>query len=292
MFVDEWSIVIDESILKVVMSLFGQQDHVPDNIARRRELVFLVLAGIFLGSLTMLNILGISRFIDLSFNIGSIRVPFFIAVGVLAYPITFLCTDFISELFGRKRANMIVWVGLLLNVWVLFVLWLGGVLDMPENLTAEGKLPITSWKTIDGVLVPEEPDSYVFYRIRFFTFAGTAASMIAYLAAQFCDVHVFHYLKKITNGKHLWLRNNGSTVISQFVDSVAVILITYHFTNALGQPLEGVSVFSHLLTFILSSYFFKLLSALVDTLPFYLGVNLLSKYLRIDPNEEYLSSVD
>ena len=69
-------------------------------IAKRRERVFLILAGIFLGTLAMLNILGISRFINL-FTIG--ETTYSVAVGVLPYPVTFLCTDLISELYGKKR---------------------------------------------------------------------------------------------------------------------------------------------------------------------------------------------
>ena len=70
----------------------------------RRERVFLMLAGLFLGSLTMLNILGITRFIDMSFVAFGVEIPFLLAVGVLPYPITFLCTDLISELYGQRRA--------------------------------------------------------------------------------------------------------------------------------------------------------------------------------------------
>jgi uncharacterized PurR-regulated membrane protein YhhQ (DUF165 family) len=96
----------------------------------RRERVFLVFSGIFLGTLAMLNILGISRFIKLFefTTAGGSTLTFAIAVGVLPYPITFLCTDFISEFYGRKRANFVVFVGLLLNIWVVLVMWLGGVL--------------------------------------------------------------------------------------------------------------------------------------------------------------------
>ena len=78
----------------------------------RRERVYLVLAGLFLGSMTMLNILGVSRFIDFSFEVAGVTIPMALAVGVLPYPITFLCTDFISELYGQARANFLVWVGL------------------------------------------------------------------------------------------------------------------------------------------------------------------------------------
>ena len=81
-------------------------------IKRRREVVFIILSGLFLGTLAVLNILGISRQIDLSFSIAGLRIPFVVFIGVLPYPLTFLCTDFISELYGKKRANTVVWVGL------------------------------------------------------------------------------------------------------------------------------------------------------------------------------------
>lgn len=56
-------------------------------------------------------------------------------------------------------------------------------------------------------------DDWTYYRIQAFTFGAVIASMVAYLAAQFVDVYLFHFWKRLTNGKHLWLRNNGSTMI-------------------------------------------------------------------------------
>ena len=229
----------------------------------RREAVFILLSGLFVGSLAMLNILGLSRLIDLSFTLNGTKIPFMVFVGVLPYPITFLCTDFISELYGRKRANMVVWVGLMMNGWVLFILWFAGKL-------------------------PESPqiNSDAFFRIRELTFGATAASMIAYLTAQFVDVHIFHFLKKLTKGKHLWLRNNGSTLTSQLIDSVAVVLITYYGAKAIDLH-PDTHVFSFLMILIVSNYMFKMTSALIDTIPFYFGVKWLSKFLDIDPLKEF-----
>ena len=73
-----------------------------------KSLIFLILSGFFLGSITLLNVLGTSKFIDYSFEIFNFKIPFVIAIGVLPYPITFLCTDLISELFGKKKANWVV----------------------------------------------------------------------------------------------------------------------------------------------------------------------------------------
>lgn len=263
--------------------MFGNSPSLDPLYARRREWVFLILTGLFLGSLTMLNILGISRFIDLSNWLGipdDSDIRFAIAVGVLPYPITFLCTDFISEIYGKRRANRVVWVGLILNAWVLFVLWIGGELNAPPNLLPDGTLPL---ETADGVT--SVPYGYSFYEIRRLTFGATFASMLAYLTAQFVDVHVFHFFKRKTQGKKLWLRNNASTLTSQLVDTVAVILITHFYAHALPLK-EDQSLYYQLLMFILSGYLFKLFFALLDTIPFYYGVRYLRKYLNIEDELE------
>lgn len=240
----------------------------------RRETVFLVLAGLFLGTLAMLNILGITRFIklyDTGHQIGGTDIVFAVAVGVLPYPITFLCTDFISELYGRKRASRVVWVGLLLNLWVIAVLWIGGTLPGFEP-TNEA-----------GTIVRDEAGRLpVFFEVRELAFGAVAASMIAYLVAQLVDVHVFHFWKNLTRGKHLWLRNNGSTIVSQLVDTTAVILITHFYASALPIDEDG-SLALQLTLFIATGYAFKLVSALLDTVPFYLGTPILCRYLRLPP---------
>ena len=88
-------------------------------IRERRERTFLVLAGIFLSAMTLLNVVGITRFIQLG--------PLALAVGVLPYPLTFLCTDLNSELYGRARANFLVSVGLGINFLILGVLTAGAI---------------------------------------------------------------------------------------------------------------------------------------------------------------------
>ncbi|MAG32587.1 MAG: transporter [Deltaproteobacteria bacterium] len=240
----------------------------------RRERVYLVLAGLFLGSMTMLNILGISRFIDLSFEVAGYSIPMALAIGVLPYPVTFLCTDFISELYGQRRANFLVWVGLMLNAWVVMFLWLGGALPPAPTIDATTGLP------------PTDAYDFAFYRIRMLTMGAVFASMIAYMAAQLCDVTLFHFWKRLTKGRHLWLRNNGSTLVSQFVDSVAVITITHFYAKGLPIDPNG-PVWPQLWVFIGSGYVFKLTIALLDTGPFYVGVHYLSRYLEIDPHLEH-----
>ncbi len=241
---------------------------------RRRERVFLVMAGLFLGTLAMLNILGISRFIVLASMGGEAgwqwgtwgKISFALAVGVLPYPLTFLCTDLISEFYGRRRANFVVWVGLILNLWVMFILWIAGVLPGTE--------------------------SPAFFEIRTLAFGAVTASMLAYLAAQFVDVHLFHFWKRLTKGRHLWIRNNGSTMISQVVDTVAVILITYQVGGLKEMIDADTHVPSLLITLILTGYAFKFAVAALDTPVIYVAVALLKNYLRIDPNAEHEADVE
>lgn len=241
---------------------------------KRRQRVFFVLSGVFLGTLAMLNILGISRFLDLSFSLFGFEIPMMVAVGVLPYPVTFMCTDLISELYGEERARDMVWVGLLLNVWVVFLLWLG------SELPGTGVDPSTGAPLIDAA--GRQP---VFFEIKNLAFGAVGASMIAYLAAQFCDVRIFHIMKRLTKGRHLWLRNNVSTMISQIVDSTAVILVTHFWAAAL--PINADEpLWPQLMVFIASGYVFKLVVAALDTGPIYLAVRYLRTYLGLGENEE------
>lgn len=232
-------------------------------IHARRERVFLVIAGLFLGTLAMLNILGIMKYISFG-TIGGLS--FGVMVGVLPYPITFLCTDLISELYGRARANAVVWVGLLLNGWVLFFLWLGGALPGFDS---------------------GETEPSAFSQMQLFAFGATFASMAAYLMAQFTDVWMFHFWKRLTRGRHLWLRNNGSTLVSQIVDTVAVILITYWVGGLANVLTDDAPVVQQLVLLMITGYVFKLVCALVDTIPLYWLVPRLARWLEIDPLAEH-----
>ncbi len=242
--------------------------------ALRRQRVFLILSGIFLGTLTMLNILGISRFLDLSFEVFGVAIPMTLAVGVLPYPITFLCTDLISELYGRRRATDVVWVGLLLNAWVVFILWLGGVLPGFESID-----PFT------GQPVDADGSTPIFFEVRTLAYGAIYASMIAYLAAQYCDVRLFHFWKWLTKGRHLWLRNNGSTLVSQLVDTTAVVLMTYFLADVLPID-EAKALWPQLMVLITSGYIYKVIVALVDTVPLYLLTAWLRPFMGLEDNEE------
>ena len=247
--------------------------HPSDEVRERRERVFLVLTGIFLCAMTMLNIIGITRFVQLG--------PMALAVVVLPYPLTFLCTDLVSELYGRARANFLVSVGLILNVFIIATMWVANQMPAvgPENQPSWQLIQLAETVTLpDGSSVS---NSVELFTLLYATTSGAVvASMIAYIAAQYCDVYLFHFWKKLTKGKHLWLRNNASTLISQGVDSFTVITVTFG-----AQFIAGAVSAGSMLLLMASSYTFKLCAALADTLPFYAGVHYLKKYLALTDEE-------
>lgn len=239
----------------------------------KRDALFLSLAGIFLTSLVLGNVIGTTKFVTLfsvelpgwlltitpelvrSESVYTMSVP----AGVIAYPFTFLATDLISELYGRRKAQLVVWVGFWMNVFMLFLMTVNHWL--PNSAGVSGGLDL-----FEGVYE--------------FMIGNTIASMIAYLIAQTVDVRLFHFWKDLTKGKHLWLRNNASTTVSQLVDSTAILSILYIAGN-LG---EDINTIGKLAILILNSYLFKFFFALFDTPLIYFGVWLFKEFEE-DPGE-------
>ena len=205
-----------------------------------KDQFYLILAGIFIASLVTCNLIA-NKFVtvDLGFKV------FIVSAGILPYPFTFLVTDLISELYGQKKANLVVFAGFIASMFVLLFLWLGGQFNaIPDSLVTDqiyDSVFRNAWRII-------------------------AASMTAYLFAQFIDVRVFHFWKKLTNGKHLWLRNNASTVVSQLLDTILVIFILFF----------GVWGTDQIISAIIDGWLFKMLMALIDT-PIIYGIIYLLK---------------
>ena len=243
-------------------------------LSERRERVFIILAGIFLCSMTLLNVIGITRFIQLG--------PLALAVGVLPYPLTFLCTDIICELYGKSRANFLVSVGLGLNFFILTVLYIGNTVP---SVPAESMPP---WQVLQLAAPVALPNGEIvsgnigFYQLIYATTSGAVfASMLAYITAQYCDVQLFHFWKRITRGKHLWIRNNFSTLLSQMVDSIMVVTVTFG-----AAFLRDEITFHAIAILVISNYLFKASIALLDTAPLYLAIHYLKNYLKLDPSED------
>ena len=212
--------------------------------------IYLYLAATFIAALVVCNLIA-NKFITIDLGIKT----FIISAGVLPYPITFLITDILSEIYGKKKTAQIVWAGFGSSLFVL------GVLLLAQQFTA-----------IAGSPVDDETFNKVFgnsWRVIF-------ASMTAYLFAQLIDVRLYHFWKKKTSGKHLWLRNNFSTVFSQLVDTTIVVCVLF----------LGVRSHSEIIQFILDGWLFKILCAFIDTPLLYASTALIRNKLDLKFGEE------
>ena len=167
--------------------------------------IYLYLAALFITSLVVSNLIFQKFFYWYPFS-GTIFGSrlFELSVGILPYPITFLITDLISEIYGKKAANRVVTAGIFASFFSM------GILLLADAAPAMESSPI---------------DNATFTKVFSLSPLAVLASMIAYLLAQFVDIRIYHFWKKITHGKMLWLRNNFSTFTSQFLDTFSVVFL-------------------------------------------------------------------
>lgn len=156
--------------------------------------------------------------------------------AIIIYPFTFLFTDIIGELYGKEEADRTVWYGLLASVFAMFIIYAGMLLP-PASFMSKQQ---AAYEVLLG------PNRRI-----------VLASLLAYVCSQKHDVWAFHFWKRVTNGRHKWLRNNLSTMTSQLIDSVIFIGIAFW------------GVVPYLGQMILGQYVAKVVIALLDTPLFY-----------------------
>ncbi len=193
--------------------------------------IYLILASIFIASLVVSNLIFQKFFSWDFFGIYT----FEISIGILPYPITFLVTDIISEIYGKKKANQVVIAGIFASAFSLLIIMISDI------------APATEWSPVNNKL---------FHKVFGLSALAVFASTMAYLVAQFVDIRIYHFWKKKTQGRHLWLRNNFSTISSQFLDTFSVLFLLCSF-GVIEWDLFGV--------LLLSGFLYKLLIALLDT---------------------------
>ncbi|MDD3940951.1 MAG: queuosine precursor transporter [Sphaerochaetaceae bacterium] len=192
------------------------------------------LFALYLTSMVLVNTLG-SKITTL----GSVRA----SVGIFFMPILFLVTDIIGEVFGRKTSSQFVNLSTIMLVFMF--LMMGLCIMLPANPT---------WSM-------QESYAAIFGS----SMRMTAASLISFFIAQHVDVLTFSAIKRMTKDKHLWIRNNVSTIISQFIDTTIFMFIAFYHIN------ERYTV-PFLFSLIIPYWAFKVVFALLDTPLCYLGV--------------------
>jgi len=198
-----------------------------------------ILLALFIGSLVASNLIGL-KIADF--------VIFEASVGILAFPVTFLITDIIEEVHGKKKAQEFVFLGALTLIFILVLTAIAVGLPYAERS-----------------LVKEEYDEIFGTTLRI-----VIASVIAFILSQAHDVWAFNFWKQRTKGKYLWLRNNLSTIASSFFDTTIFMFIAFY----------GISdkfTVSYVFSLIIPYWLVKILFALGDTPLCYLGVKWLKK---------------
>ncbi|CAM3364647.1 queuosine precursor transporter [Corallococcus sp. ZKHCc1 1396] len=222
------------------------------NLDRRIQL-FMVLAGVFITSLVVGDIIGVKLF---EVHLGS--MPVVLSAGMLTFPVTFLLTDILNEFYGKRAARFITWVGFFMAIFTFAVIAVAVRVEWA---------PMTLEKGYGGTVAGSFNN----------VFAGSQrilmASMVAYLVGQFADIGMFNLLKRTTNNRMLWLRATGSTVVSQLIDTTVVQYIAW----------TGVLPHDVIVKIIYSSYAAKLLVALGLTPLIYLGHAFVERKLGIAP---------
>lgn len=214
--------------------------------------IYLILAALFIASLVASNLIFQKFFYWEPFDL----YRFEISVGILPYPITFLITDLLSEIYGKKKANQVVIAGIFASFFSMLIILVADFAPAIDNSPVNNK---------------------TFHQVFGLSPLAVLASMLAYLFAQFIDIKIFHFWKKKTNGKHLWLRNNFSTFTSQFIDTFTVIFLLCSF------EVLPWSIFTSLL---ISGFLFKIIIAALDTPILYGIVYLFRKKFNLKAGEE------
>lgn len=207
----------------------------------RKELVYLVLGGIFVTNALLGEILG-GKLIQVG--------PYVMSMGVLPWPVVFLSTDLINEYFGKSgvRKLTMLTVGLILYAFAI--------------IFAAMKIPAAAISPVDDG--------------SFSTVLGQslwiiAGSITAFLASQLIDVLVFWMFRDRTGGRHLWLRATGSTAVSQLIDTFIVLGIAFW--------LPGKIATADFLGLALTNYTYKFLIAVCITPLLYLAHGVIDRFL-------------
>jgi uncharacterized integral membrane protein (TIGR00697 family) len=227
------------------------------------EKVYNIFLAIFITMIVLTNIIGVKLFdVPTHYLPGNfLDSSITLTTGIITYPLTFLITDIVCEVYGKKRASLMVILGFLASILSLIFINLAVTLPGSE-VWINGEL---GFRSID-----EMQNAYE----SVFTLPGflISASMLAYLVAQLIDVRIFHYLKNKTNDKKLWLRNNVSTMFSQLIDTIIVNSIFLYFGLNLSWEI--------ILKIIIASYIFKIVIAVLDTPLVYIGVYYTRKIIK------------
>jgi len=217
----------------------------------KRDIVFTILAGIFITNAVVAELIG-GKIIQLG--------PFIMSIGIIPWPVVFLTTDLINEYYGKNGVKKLTFITASLIAYAFIVLFFSINIPAAKGISA----------------VTDEQFQAVFGQSMWIIFA----SIIAFLVSQFVDVFIFWLLRNRTGGKMIWLRSTGSTVVSQLIDTFIVLGIAFWLTGKMSTD-EYINA-------ALTGYTFKLIIAILLTPLIYLGHYLVNNYLGKELSDQLI----
>lgn len=243
----------------------------PDALAAaRRQTLLVYLCSLFVGFFVAAELLGAKLWTFRLFGLGPADLGlgsgeggFVATAGILAFPLTFILTDIVNEYFGVRVVRLFTFAAIGVNVLLQFV------------VQAAIRVPAVSFTA--GVS-PADVDAA--YRLSLGqSWAIVAGSLVAFALGQLLDVHVFTLLRRMTGGRLLWLRAQGSTVVSQLVDTFVVIFLAFVLLPGLAGDGQARMDSGQALEVSLTNYVYKFLIAVGITPLLYVVHALVDGYL-------------
>jgi queuosine precursor transporter len=222
------------------------------DVANRRDVVYLALAGFFVTNAILGEVTG-----GKLFSLG----PFTMSIGVIPWPVVFITTDLINEYFGRDGVRRLTFMTIGLIAYAFIILYVAILVP------AASFSPVT-----DGQF------QAVFGQSLWII----AGSIIAFGVSQLVDVGVFWLVRHKTGGKHLWMRATGSTLVSQLIDSIVIIGIAFWLPGKIKT--EEFFIVAG------ANYSYKMLIALAVTPLLYIGHSIIDRYLGIEESHQLIES--
>lgn len=231
-------------------------------VLSRAQKLFVVCAAVFLTALVVAEATASKFFtaFELPFAITILGQEFnsvIMTAGVIAFPVTFIVTDLMNEYFGKKGIRFVTWIGMMMIIFEFTLLQIA----MAVPTASISPVPDDAFNIVFGA-------------------SGRVilGSLIAYVIGQFADITLFHWLRSLTKGKHLWLRATGSTFGSQFLDTFIVLVVAF----------AGQLSFQVIIAITLFNYGYKFIIAILITPVIYAAHWVMDQYLGAEVAQEML----
>jgi uncharacterized integral membrane protein (TIGR00697 family) len=238
---------------------------------KKRTNLFLILSGIFISNALLAELIGVKIFSgEALFGLPGAQIPvlggakldFNLTAGVIIWPVVFITTDIINEYFGKAGVKKVSILTVLLILYAFLVI-----------TVVTGLPPAPFWLDVNSTDAHGDPFNINFafssvYRQGLGIILG---SVVAFLLSQFLDATIFHWLRRFTGSRKIWLRATGSTLVSQLIDSFVVLFVAFFLFG--NWPMEQV------LSVALINYIYKFAVAILLTPVLYIAHYLIDSYL-------------